>query len=196
MTELLIKLMNAPLWVRRLVAGALSLVILIFVCFAVFMPFNMLSQKAASLQDKREQLGRFERVITASNGLPEDNRSETASQLFLSGENQAVMQAELQTRLNALARKNNVTVFSVGPGKIFETNGVRYIGIRANLGGSVAGIHNMLFTLESSVPVLFVRSASFTAPANGRNISGKSESNLQTEFTIYGAIDPFAQEQG
>lgn len=196
MTELLIKLMNAPLWVRRLIAGALSLMILGVVFSVIFLPLNLLSQKAANLQDKREQLGRFERVITASNGLPDDDRSDSASQLFLSGDNQAVMQAELQTRLNALARKNNVTVFSVGPGKIFEANGVRYIGIRANLGGSVAGIHNMLFTLESSVPVLFVRSASFTAPANSRNTLGKSEPNLQTQFTIYGAIDPLAKEQG
>jgi general secretion pathway protein M len=124
--------------------------------------------------------------------------SEASAQLrsgeFLTGPNENVISADLQTRLKALtdgagARSRAVQAL---PLKIGEQN--RFSGSRIEIFGSLQSIHRAIYAIESAKPYLFISGAVIkTAPAiNRRGVP--EEPVIQAQLDVFGAVQVNGKE--
>ena len=97
------------------------------------------------------------------------------------------MQANLQNKLSSLASIATATVLSSGGIPSIEIDGVRYVGIRGNLQGTLKSIHGTLLQLETGKPYLIVRDMTVRA-INSANLAVPVEISVQVSF--FGALDP------
>ena len=98
--------------------------------------------------------------------------------------------------MNALCAVHDVAVNSIGPSPSYDDDGIRYVGISANLTGTIANIHNLLFATESATPILLVKSAKFFALRNAANSQVPAvEPQIGIQLTIFGALDPNTDEK-
>lgn len=189
MTDLLIRVMNLSVASQRAIASAIVFVIGVSISALSWVAFSLLNGNAAAIEENRLALARFEATIAVGRAmLKQPTISATASE-FLVGENEAVIQANLQNRLNSLAGSAMVTVLSSGGIPSVELDGVRYVGIRANMQGSLKAIHGALLQLETGKPYLIVREMVVHVVNQGRS-PGPVELSVQLSFL--GALDPTA----
>ncbi|MCJ9753648.1 type II secretion system protein GspM [Neorhizobium sp. BETTINA12A] len=194
MTELLITLMNAPRYVQRSVAlGMLGLATTIVVITVVYLG-SFLSSKANDIADMRVELFRLNEIITRR-PLADASTSSlgpAAGTLFIEGESLPAIQAKLQERVNAIARSSGATIASISGTSQTEFNGAAYVGVRADMAGSLKAFHEVVRQLETSEPPLIIRQASIrgTNRVSQGVLSGPLE--LAGQVTVYGAVNPAA----
>jgi len=94
----------------------------------------------------------------------------------------------LQTRLNAIAAANGVSVLSAGNAPMLSEAGVDFIGLRANLSGPLEGIHNAILAIETSLPVLFIREATLRTTNVGPAAGRTGDPELFAEILFYGPL--------
>lgn len=191
MTEFLIKVMNMPRIVQRLIA----VIVLIFfsavvVAFAMALWFILVG-KASRIHEMRTELSRLEQVIALRprNVTPEKSRSEL---LFLDGDSVAIIQARLQERVNAAADNSGASVVSISGMQPLEISGASYVGVRADFEGSMEAFHSVIRDLEITQPPLIIlkttiRSTNVTSQGE---LSGPLQ--LAGQITVYGAANPTA----
>jgi general secretion pathway protein M len=192
MTELLITLMNAPRYVQRSVAlGMLGLATIIVVIMVVYLG-SFLSSKANDISDMRVELFRLNEVI-ARKPLVDASTSSlgpAAGALFIEGESLPAIQAKLQERINVIARSAGATIASISGTSQTEFNGAAYVGVRADMAGSLKAFHEVVRQLETSEPPLIVRQA--TIRGTNRVLQGVLSEPLELagQITAYGAVNP------
>lgn len=192
MTELLITLMNAPRYLQRSVAlGILALVIIIVVTTILYMA-SFLSAKVNDVADMRAELFRLNEII-ARKPLTDVNTPSlgpAAGILFIEGESLPAIQAKLQERVNAIARSSGATIASISGTTQIELGGAAYVGVRADMEGSLKAFHEVVRQLETSEPPLIIRQAAIRA--TNRILQGALSEPLQLagQIAVYGAVDP------
>jgi general secretion pathway protein M len=192
MTEVLIRVMALPKMAQRGLAIALAVIAALIILLLVFTAIQALSDLRAGIDEGRYNLARFERLLAQkpvddakAAAQPDDNASS-----FLAGENIAVIQAGLQTRVNAIASAQNVIVASVGNTPVLAIDGVQYAGVRANIQGNLPSINNTLFQLETSLPPLIIREATIRATSAMQEDGSPLPVELAAEIVVYGAVNP------
>jgi len=192
MTELLITLMNAPRYVQRSVALAiLGLVITIVVITVVYLG-SFLSAKVADIADMRAELFRLNEIIARKPlteiGTPSPEPA--AGALFIEGESLPAIQAKLQERVNAIARSSGATIASISGAPQIELGGATYVGVRADMEGSLKAFHEVVRQLETSEPPLIIRQAAIRA--TNRILQGALSEPLQLagQIAVYGTVNP------
>jgi general secretion pathway protein M len=192
MTELLITLMNAPRYVQRSVAlGILGLVIIIVVTTVVYLG-SFLSAKVSDIADMRAELFRLNEII-ARKPLTDVNTPSwepVAGTLFIEGESLPAIQAKLQERVNAIARSSGTTIASISGTTQIELGGAAYVGVRADMEGSLKAFHEVVRQLETSDPPLIIRQVAIRG--TNRIMQGVLSEPLQLagQIAIYGAVSP------
>jgi general secretion pathway protein M len=191
MTELLITLMNAPRYVQRSVAlGMLGLATSIVVITVVYLG-SFLSNKATDIADMRVELFRLNDII-ARKPLADVTSSlgPAAGTLFIEGESLPAIQAKLQERINVIARSSGATIASISGTSQTEFNGAAYVGVRADVAGSLKAFHEVVRQLETSEPPLIIRQA--TIRGTNRVLQGVLSEPLELagQITVYGAVNP------
>ncbi|EUB98373.1 General secretion pathway M protein [Rhizobium sp. CF080] len=192
MTELLITLMNAPRYVQRSVAlGILGLVIIIVVITAVYLG-SFLSARVTDIADMRAELFRLNEII-ARKPLTDVNTPSwepAAGTLFIEGESLPAIQAKLQERVNAVARSSGATIASISGTTQIELDGAAYVGVRADMEGSLKAFHEVVRQLETSDPPLIIRQVAIRG--TNRIMQGVLSEPLQLagQIAIYGAVSP------
>ncbi len=187
-------LLNASLARRKMVAVVFALLSTALIAVAILSAVTTLKDQAESLEAKRQQLGRFMAIRTLKPILTREQQLENAKSErpeFLAGESEAVIQANLQTRLTAMAATNQSVLISVGNTPIAERDGTRYAGIRANITGTNEAIVDTLYAIETTTPFLTVRSARLNPVDSGANAAAQQnapELFLQVQFE--GALLP------
>jgi hypothetical protein len=78
-------------------------------------------------------------------------------QLFLQGENEAVITAGLQGWLQEQAASAGAQINSVSNARMDGENDIILVGLRANLSGSMEAIHQVVAAVEASQPRLFIK---------------------------------------
>ncbi|MFK0693141.1 type II secretion system protein GspM [Mesorhizobium sp. IMUNJ 23033] len=184
-------ILNTRPMVRRLIALAMAVSAACIAGWVVFLLLDSIASAKAGIMEKREVLGQLRSVAELAKRLDNaaaSNPAATVTPEFLTGESEAVIRGGLQTRLNAIAATNRVTVLSAGNAPALSEAGVDYIGLRANLSGPLENIHNAILTIETSLPVLFIHEATLrttdTGPAAGR----KGDPELFAEILFYGPL--------
>ncbi|MER8409361.1 type II secretion system protein GspM [Mesorhizobium sp. M1307] len=188
---MLSSILNARPIVRRLVALTIAAAVICIAGWVVFMAFDSISSAKAGIEEKREMLGQLQAVAALAKRLDSaaalDPAAATNSE-FLTGESEAVIRGGLQTKLNAIAASNGVTVLSAGNAPALSEAGVDFIGLRANFSGPLEGVHNAILAIETSLPVLFIREATLRANDIGPAAGRTGDPELSAEVVFYGAL--------
>jgi general secretion pathway protein M len=178
------------------VSGNMAIVAVVVVAF--LLPARaFFADRDTLIADKLKMLARLN-AIAAHAANVESIASETSAQLrsgeFLTGPNENVISADLQTRLKALtdgagARSRAVQAL---PLKIVEQN--RFSGSRIEIFGSLQSIHRAIYAIESAKPYLFISGAVIkTAPAiNRRGVP--EEPVIQAQLDVFGAVQVNGKE--
>lgn len=191
---LLTRILNAPVLVRRSLALTLATLAMCLAGWIVFSAVDSLTLARADIEQKRETLGQIEAIVALAKTI--DSSAAPAASAdnkeFLSGESEASIRGALQTRLNAMAASNGVTVLSAGNAPALNEDGVAYLGLRANVSGSLESVHGFLLSLETTLPVLFVREASLRTTNISPSATSTGAPEIFAEVLFYGALQPSA----
>ncbi|RWD47028.1 MAG: general secretion pathway protein GspM [Mesorhizobium sp.] len=182
-------ILNARPMVRRLIAAAIAAATACVAGWVVFTAFDSVAAAEAGIQEKREMLGQLQAVAALAKRL--DSASDPAAATnteFLTGESDAVIRGGLQTRLNAVAASNGVSVLSAGNAPALNEAGVDFIGLRANISGPLEGVHSTILAIETSLPVLFIREATLRTTNVGPAARQTADSELFAEILFYGPL--------
>lgn len=188
--NLLTRILNAPPLFQRALAIALLLAAMAVGGCLLFMAANSIASVRADIEQKRETLGQIKAVIALAKTVENSTTpvATSANKEFLSGDSEAIIRGTLQTRLNAMAASNGVSVLSAGNAPALTEDGVSYLGLRANVSGTLESVHGFLLSLETTLPVLFVREA--TIRTTNPSTSQTAASEIFAEVLFYGALQP------
>ncbi|QND46479.1 general secretion pathway protein GspM (plasmid) [Rhizobium lusitanum] len=184
MTGLLITVMNLPIMVQRLIAiSAVALGVTLTLATA-WAAVAIIDQQSDEITEARHALARFDQLIALDGTLSKEPVATNASQEFLAGATEPVIQAELQNKLNSLAGTAGATVVSAGGLPTLEKNKVKYVGVRASLQGRLTAIHAIILQLEAEKPYIIVRELILngTSAANGGRLAEPIELSVQLSF--------------
>lgn len=185
------RLVNAPLRTRRLTA-----LLLLVICIAAGTGFSwvalssLTSQRAQNLE-KRETIGRLQAIAALKPLLMQESAAPlpTAREDFLEGDSEAVVRGNMQAHINTVVSEQKASLLSVSNVPDVEIDGARYVGIRADLAGTVDAVHNAIFAMETSKP-LIIREASIWLSGPDQIPGATLAPQISAQIRVYGALRP------
>jgi hypothetical protein len=186
------RLINARLHTRRIVAVALLVAAIGSLGGVAWVAVSAVAQTSHAIQEKREIVGRLRAVAALKPALMQDEAAgppSVGSEDFLEGDSEAVARGNLQTRLTEIVSARNANLTSVSNVPELDLNGARYIGIRADLTGTMEAIHDTIFAIESSGPIL-IRDASIWLSGYEQAAETTQAPEISAQIRIYGAPRP------
>ncbi|MES4993815.1 type II secretion system protein GspM [Agrobacterium radiobacter] len=193
MSELLITLMNAPRAVQRSTAIGMLVFIVALITIATTLLASALFDRISRIEEMRTELFRLDQIIARRPPqLPVEKQQKEGGLLFIEGDSLPVIQARLQERVNAAASASGALVVSISGMQQVQIIGAAYVGVRADLEGSLGAFHDVIRQLETSEPPLIIRKASIrsTNAISQGKLSGPLQ--LAGQIVIYGAANPVA----
>lgn len=186
-------LLNGPLIIRALVAILFVAMAIAIIVAGVMLTASSLYSKAESIREQRTNLGRLQSAIalkpileaSEQNPIASDDRPE-----FLRGASEAVIQANLQTQLTAIAQAQGVDVLSIGNTPILLRGETRFAGLQANLSGTNEGIHGTIYAIETSKPYLIIREAKMHSTLRPQKTGDADQPKIVMQIQFYGALPP------
>jgi hypothetical protein len=130
------------------------------------------------------------RQVSASNEASHLDRNRSD---FLAGVEDAIIVADLQTRLSALTTARRADVTSARALQPKSAGGLTYLGLRLTIQGEMRSLQEVLYEFESTTPLLFVERAALRLDdrAGGRRDRGpESLAPMTLEVDVYGAKWP------
>jgi len=186
-------LLNSPLAIRRSVAILFVAVAIAIVATGITLTASSLYSQAESIRDQRAHLGRLQSAIALKPILEASQQYTVAPDdrpEFLRGASEAVIQANLQTQLIAIAQAQGVDVLSIGNTAILQREGMRFAGLRANLSGNNEGIHGTIYAIETSKPYLIIRRATMRRTLKSQQTGNDGQPEIVLQIQFHGALPP------
>ncbi|KQY42536.1 hypothetical protein ASD32_14355 [Rhizobium sp. Root483D2] len=177
---MLASLMNATNRTQRIVALVFAVVMVAGLAGVIQMAVTSLYSGYTAIDEKRALLGKLKAIATAGVSfeaqlLPEND----GNPMLLSGENEAVMSAALQSWLQDVVGTAGGQINSVNNVSETGENGFRMIGLKANLSGSMEVVHRTIASIENNQPRLFIKEVVL----NSTYQQTSAEENLPAELT-------------
>lgn len=177
---MLTSLMNGTNRTQRIVALVFAVVMVAGLAGVIQMAVTSLYSGYTAIDEKRALLGKLEAISAAGVSfeaqlLPEND----GNPMLLSGENEAVMSAALQSWLQDVVGTAGGQINSVNNVSETGENGIRMIGLRANLSGSMEVVHRTIASIENNQPRLFIKEVVL----NSTYQQTSAEENLPAELT-------------
>jgi hypothetical protein len=175
------------------VLGALSLSAAFFgsLWFGLALPtMGYFRELQDDLLRSSERKARLERMVGALGQAGADPASrEIYKGDFLSGDNEAVIVAELQRQLGAIVASNEceLTIAQALPVKPQSSHDI--VGLRLQVRGALDKVQNILHSIEAARPFLFIERAVFQADpaATIAGASGIAAVKVNVEFDVSAA---------
>jgi hypothetical protein len=143
----------------------------------------------AEIEQRRELLGRFE-AFTSAKGKVEALASQSdeamRAGIFLAGETDALRAANLQALLTKAAATHGVRIRSARTLAPAEHDGLRFIGVQAEIDTGVQQLQAMILAFESMRPYLFIQ----TLQVSPHDTRGLGSEELKVRIGIAGAVAP------
>jgi hypothetical protein len=178
-----------PIVVSRLATFALVIATTLLVWSFVIAPFQeSLKLQSAQLVERRELLSRLNSARTVSNTEPLKNQEAHYVPHFLQGGSDALILADLQSKLRALAIENDALINGAQELPRRTKKGMRQIGLRLQLEASLAGGVAILRSIDQQVPLLFVDRISISPLTVTPIPGGPSPGRLSLSMDVYGAV--------
>jgi general secretion pathway protein M len=187
---------SRPLRLAAFVAGNLALCVVIAVC-AVMPTRAFFAEREDRIAEQRALLSRLTSIAAQESNVQSIARQAGAQAQrgeFLTGPNEGVVNADLQTRLKGMAEAAGAKLRSVQslPAKTSEQ--IHYSGSRIEIYGPVQSIHRALYAIEGAKPYLFVTGASIKPAAQTGRSGVVEEPVIQAQLDIFGAVQIEARE--
>jgi Type II secretion system (T2SS), protein M subtype b len=113
---------------------------------------------------------------------------------FLAGPEDAIIIADLQTRLSALIAARNAELSSARALPPKSRDGLDYLGLGLQIRAEMKDVQDILHAIETGTPLLFVERADLRlderGPAAGRTRNAESVAPMVLEIAVYGAKWP------
>ena len=177
-------------WLRSLLFAGGNLAAALALATLVVMPiYAGFAARDEQIAAQRITLARFLAIAAQETAVQSagEVRPAVGAGDFLSGKNEGVINADLQTRLKSTieqagARQRSVRVL---PGQTIDQ--VRYIGSRIEIYGSLPAIHRAIHAVEAAKPHLFIASAGLKpAPPAGKP-GTPEEPVIEAQLEVFGA---------
>ncbi|MEZ5810811.1 MAG: type II secretion system protein GspM [Rhizobiaceae bacterium] len=192
-------LLNAPKALRRTAALLLLVAVITAVGGLTWLTVSSLAREAAGVDERRQILGNLHSIISLRKALTD--REKTAGETeagpeFLNGSSEAVIRANLQSRLTEIAATHGVKILSVGNTPIRQRGNLRYAGLRADFSGTNEAVLATLFDIETSKPYLVIRVANIRSTLASQASQKPGPEELVVQIQFYGALPPEGGKQG
>jgi hypothetical protein len=113
---------------------------------------------------------------------------------FLAGPEDAIIVANLQTRLSGMITARNAELSSARALPSKTADGLEYLGLGLQIRAEMKSIQDILHAIETGTPLLFVERADLRlderGPAAGRVRNAESVAPMVLEIAVYGAKWP------
>ncbi|WP_078119541.1 type II secretion system protein GspM [Thiosocius teredinicola] len=177
----------------RLTALAILLIPLILFANYVLVPLvDVYSTGSEDIEGMQDDITRYRRLIGQQADLEAaDERLQQAQPLkpyLINGNNQALAAANLQRLLQDAAAAKGVRVLSLRVQNPRALGPLERVSVEARLQSDTPGLRNLLHTLETSKPYLFVDDMRINVRTNRRR--NAIQDLLDVQLTLYGLREP------
>jgi general secretion pathway protein M len=150
-----------------------------------------LTQLQVDVREKRETLGRLGSVAALKSALMQQERAGTPVDThdFLDGESVAIVRGNMQTQVSALISAQSANLLSAGNAPEMTIDGADYLGMRVDISGTLEAVHNAIFAIESSGP-LIIRDITMWVSGGDPTGRGIEAPELSAQIQVYGAVKP------
>jgi general secretion pathway protein M len=177
-------------WVRGLAFVVANAAVGLVVAIVLVMPIrDGLARRDIQIAEQRTMLTRF-RTLAAQEPAVEAAGKQVLTETgeYLGGNNEGVINADLQTRLKGMVEPAGARLRSVRTLPPQTAEQVRYIGSRIEIYGPLPAIHRAVAAIEASKPYLFVRGVVIKpAPPAGRH-DIPQEPVIEAQLDVFGAV--------
>jgi len=152
-----------------------------FIFLVLFVLAPILARFASRSEDivqKAEQLSHFQNLVRNAKGLV----TAQSGDLFLPGNEESVVSADLQASLKAMGSSAGVQFIGIRglPGSRSQQS--RMVAVSMELEGPLPAVRNLLLAIENQTPFLFVTEASLRSQSDG------DEGAIRAELKVLGAM--------
>jgi hypothetical protein len=141
----------------------------------------------AEIEQQRGLLGRFETFAASKDkvqALAQRSNEAMRAGIFLAGETDAMRAANLQALLTKVAGTHGVRLRSARTIAATEHDGLRFIGVQAEIDTGVQQLQAMILAFESMRPYLFIQ----TLQVSPHDTRGAGSGELKVRIGIAGAV--------
>jgi general secretion pathway protein M len=176
---------------RRVIFVLVNLAIFFLVFGLVFRPVGAIfAERDSRIEGQRKVLTRLSAIAAQSaniQSLASDTDTQMRSGEFLTGPNENVVSADLQTRLKAMIEASGARSRAAQALPIKISDQIRFSGARIEIVGPLQSIHRAVYAIESAKPYLFISGATVRmAPSVGKQ-GGSEEPSIQAQLDVFGA---------
>ncbi len=189
----MIWILNRPARTRQLLALGIALVLSGAIVLLFAFGASIVVQKYNRIDEQRTLLGQLNYIIDQMPNAQQMQaiQNETGSTVdFLRGPSETVIRANLQQRFKQMASEQKVNVISVGNAPDFTKGGIAYVGLQANVSGTIEGLHHTFLALESAQPLLFLTKLTVRSTGGISDQAPTSNPVLIAQLRLYGALQP------
>jgi Type II secretion system (T2SS), protein M subtype b len=181
---------------RQVAALALLLMTIVVPVAVAIVPLaGYVGGLRADIADRRERWSRLEAYAASKDKVEElarQNDSPARQAAFLPGDTDAMRAANLQALLTKTAETHGVRLLSSRMLAAADRDGLRFIGVQAELDLSIEQLKDLIAAFETMRPHLFVQSLHI-AP---HDMHGKTTTLLKVNLGIAGATPAPAIREG
>jgi hypothetical protein len=150
---------------------------------------HALNSRDAEIARQRELLARFEAIAAQEATVAAAaKQAPRGTGEFLTGSNEGVINADLQTRLKALIEPAGAKMraLRILPSQTVEQ--LRYVGSRVEIYGSLPAVHRAIAAIETAKPFLFVRGAVLKPAPSLSNAGSPQEPVIDAQLDVLGGL--------
>jgi hypothetical protein len=179
---------------QKILSKALALAVLAAVVLVVFAfivePFVTRSRELSDeIEAERALLGRLQSASLPglATKMPGKRAAVDHGEVFLPGGSDPLRLAFLQSRLGKVASDEGAVLKSVRNLPVRDREGLRLLGVEAQLTASIGQLQRILYALEGDEPYLFVDAIQISPPPLVSQANPDQGQNLDVRLGLFGA---------
>lgn len=177
-------------WLRRTIFLVVNLLAGVAVVVCVVIPVrDLFADRDARIAEQRATLARLQAIALQAPAVESiANQAAVDRGEFLSGQNEGIINADLQTRLKGMAESASAHVRSIRNLPPRTADQVRYIGSHIEFFGSIQALQRAIHTIESAKPYLFVTNAIIRPSQLPGRSDIPQEPVIEAQLDVFGAM--------
>ena len=168
--------------------GALVLAAAVYGVRPVVTAFQSIREQIA---EERAVLGRLQSIIAQANRSQDVRKVSSVaaeSDVFLSGESEAIKAANFQALVTQIATANGVRLKSTRALAVRDKDEIRMLGVQAQFTSNIAPLQMILHRLELMRPTMFITALQISPVSVLSQRSGEEGGTLDVRLEIYAAV--------
>lgn len=189
MTRALTYLFNTTPSIQRIIAIVFGILTICCTAIITTSVYNLIDRAQINIIEKRKTLGRMERAVNPKTFINEDNDYiKLEKKIFLPGENESIIRAELQAKISNLVTSNDLTIASTSNIKTQNVSNLKLVGITIELTGKSNAVHKFLTAIETVKPSLITRNFLIRAQNRGLQQNKTKQNLLSLRLEVFGLV--------